>query len=290
MVSRYAKVTVLPGVCLTEQYEPLLVAQPRARGEVSASFDGASGESRLRDLRQSGSARALFPRTPSRSLQMVLTNTSGGVTGGDRFRYDVGVRAGASVSITTQAAERAYRAQPGQTGRIDTTLRVGSGSRIAWLPQETILFEGCRFARRLRLEVEEGGSALLVEPLVFGRSAMGETLRDGSFDDRIEIRLAGRTVFLDRTRLVGDITASLDRPGVAGGARAAALLVLVGAGAVTSLARVRATLSATEGVSLLRPDLLVARLLADDAFTLRRSLVPLIEMLHEDVIPRPWMI
>lgn len=268
----------------------MLAMQPRARGEVRATFNYAHGGSRLCDLRQAGSARALFPRTPSRSLQMVLTNTSGGVTGGDRFRYDISAGSGARVTITTQAAERAYRAQPGETGRIDTVLRVGSGSRLAWLPQETILFEGCRFARRLLLDVSNDGSALLVEPLVFGRSAMGETLRDGSLDDRVEVRVADRTVFLDRTRLTGDIAEALDRPAVADGARASALLVLVGADAELRLPQVQSMLSGNEGVSLVAPNLLVARLLAEDAFTLRRSLVPLIETLHEDVIPRPWMI
>lgn len=264
--------------------------QPRARGEVRASFDCAEGKSRLSGLRQAGSARALFPRTPSSSLQMVLTNTSGGVTGGDRFKYDVFAQSGAKVTITTQAAERAYRAQPGQTGRIDTVLRVEAGSRLAWLPQETILFEGCRFARRLALDISENGSALLVEPLVFGRSAMGETLRDGMLDDRIEVTIAGKSTFLDRTLLTGDIAETLDRPAVADGARATALIVLVGADAERRLPQVQSMLAANEGVSLVAPNLLVARLLAEDAFTLRRSLVPLIEMLHEDVIPRPWMI
>ena len=69
---------------------------------------------------------------------MVLTNTSGGVTGGDRFRTEISVSDGANVSVTTQAAERAYRAQPGQVGRVDTTLRIGAGCRLNWLPQETV--------------------------------------------------------------------------------------------------------------------------------------------------------
>lgn len=290
LLNRYAERAVRTGVLLTKQLTTMLVSQPRARGEVRAVFDCAHGTARLSELRHSGSARALFPRTPSRALQMVLTNTSGGVTGGDRFRYDISTTGGAAVSVTTQAAERAYRAQPNQTGRIETTLQVCAGSRLSWLPQETILFEGCRFARRLSLDVEEGGAALLVEPLVFGRSAMGETIRAGALDDRIEIRSSGRLMFLDRTCLTGDISAALDRPAVADGAGASALIVLVGPTAEYHLPQIQAKLSGTEGASLLDPNLLVVRLLAEDAFTLRRSLVPLIEMLHEDVIPRPWMI
>jgi len=221
---------------------------------------------------------------------MVVTNTSGGVTGGDRFRTDISVEAGGHVSVTTQAAERAYRAQPGQVGRVHTSLRVGAAGRLSWLPQETILFDGCAFARRLTLDVEPGGSALLVEPLVFGRSAMGESVTCGALDDRIEITFGGKPVFLDRTTLTGDIAAALDRPAVAAGARASALVGLVSPRAEVMLPLVRDMLPASGGASLVRADLMVVRLLALDAFVLRRTLVPLIELLHDDVIPRPWMI
>jgi urease accessory protein len=221
---------------------------------------------------------------------MVLTNTSGGVTGGDRFRSDIAVTNGAEVTVTTQAAERAYRAQPDQTGRIDTKLRVDAGSRLNWVPQETILFDGCAFARRLTLDLSPGGTALIVEPVVFGRSAMGESVHAGSFDDRIEIRTDDTCVFLDRTRFEDDIAGRLDRPAIAAGARAAALVLFAGPAAEARLPAVRATLPETCGASLVRPDLMAARLLAEDAFALRRTLVPLIEALIDDTIPRPWMI
>lgn len=268
----------------------MTTSQPRARGEIRARFDRPAATQRLASLRQAGSSRALFPRTPSRSLQMVLTNTSGGVTGGDRFRTDVAVCDGATVTVTTQAAERAYRAQPGQVGRVTTTLRVDAGSCLNWLPQETILFDGCAFVRRLTLDVVPGASALLVEPLIFGRSAMGEAVKQGYFDDRIELRTEGRSLFLDRSRLSGDIAETLDRPAVAAGARASALILLYDGSAELRLEALREMLPDTAGASLIGPDLLVARILAEDAFLLRKSLVPVIEALHQDVIPRPWML
>jgi urease accessory protein len=47
---------------------------------------------------------------------------------------------------------------------------------------------------------------------------------------------------------------------------------------------------ATGGVSLIRSGVLFARLLAVDGFTLRQTLVPLIELLSAAPIPRTWMI
>ncbi len=268
----------------------MTTVQPRARGQVRVSFDAAHGVTRLERLRQAGSSRALVPRTPSKSLQMVLTNTSGGVTGGDRFRTEIAASDGAAVTVTTQAAERAYKAQPGQVGRIDTTLSVDARSRLHWLPQETILFDGCDFARRLILDVHDGGSALLVEPVVFGRSAMGEDVHTVRFSDRIDLYIDGISVFQVRTRLHGNLARALDRPAVADGARAMALVVFVDATAEAARDRLRPMLPQTAGVSLVRDTVLVARLLAGDAFELRKSLLPVIETLHGDTIPRPWML
>ena len=278
-----------PGGNVTELLKPMTTVQPRARGQVRASFDAARGVTRLATLRQAGSSRALFPRTASKSLQMVLTNTSGGVTGGDRFLNDISMTDGA-VTITTQAAERAYKAQPGQIGRIDTTLSVSGRGRLHWLPQETILFDGCNFSRRLSLEVSAGASALLVEPVVFGRSAMGEEVHSGAFSDQIDISIDKQVVFKDRTQLGGDIAAALGRRAVASGARAMAILVLVDDAVEVARDRLRPLLPETAGVSLVRDTVLVARFLATDAFELRKTLLPVIETLHGDQIPRPWMI
>lgn len=275
---------------MTELPNSFATLQPRAKGEVRARFDVRSGTTRLAGLRQSGSMRALFPRTQSATPQLVLTNTSGGVTGGDRFKTGVEVADGAQVTITTQTAERAYKAQPGETGRIVTTLTVGSDSRINWVPQETILFDGCAFQRRLTLDIAPGGSALLVEPLIFGRSAMGERLTRGLFDDRIEIRSGADLKFLDRTRLDGNIAATLDRPAMTQGGLAAALVVFVHPAAETRLDPVRHLLPETAGASLIDSDLLVARLVAEDAFMLRKTLMPLIAGLLDDTLPRPWIL
>ncbi len=267
-----------------------LDVQPRARGAVRVSFDDRDGVTRLRDLRQAGSLRALFPRNDAAHYQMVLTNTSGGITGGDRFTTEISVDGCAGVSVTTQAAERAYRAQPGETGRVETRLRVGPAARLNWLPQETILFDGCALRRRLTVGLHGPARALIVEPVVFGRTAMGERVIQGVFDDRIEVTQDGVPVLLDRVRLAGDVAAMLARPAVADGAGAMAVLVYVAPDADARLAAVRALLPETAGASLLREGLLVARCLARDSFELRRALIPVIDLLHDDILPRPWMI
>ena len=52
----------------------------------------------------------------------------------------------------------------------------------------------------------------------------------------------------------------------------------------------RTALPATGGASLVGEDMLLMRLLAPDSFLLRRTLVPILNRLIHNALPRPWMI
>jgi len=220
----------------------------------------------------------------------VLLNTAGGITGGDVFRFSGQASKGTTLTLTTQACERAYRAQPGPFGHVTNHLTVADGARLNWLPQETILFNGSALDRRLRIDLAPDASALLVEPVIFGRSAMGETLTDIRWQDRIELRRDGNPLFLDATRFTGDLHAHLSDPHIAKGAGAMALVVLVAPNAQGQLDPIRRMLPDNAGASLVHHDLLVIRLLAADGFNLRRVLMPVLRHLHTDALPRCWMI
>ncbi len=243
----------------------------------------------LQDLGQSGSLRALFPRPDGAFLQSVLINTAGGVTGGDRFSTSITARPRTRLSITTQAAERIYRAATGETATIANRIQVGTQARVNWLPQETILFQGCALRRTLHVELAPDASLLMVEPLVFGRKLMGETLTDAAFRDRIEISRNGQPLYLDAMALHGDISARLARAHVAGGAGAMASLVYVGKDAGAALDPLRAMIGDTGGASLISDGVMVLRLLAPDGYLLRKTLIPVLDLLSNDPLPRCWM-
>lgn len=243
----------------------------------------------LSDFRQSGSFKCLFPRSRGPALEAVLLNTAGGVTGGDQFTFSAHAAPATTLTLTTQACERAYKAQAGQVGRLRNRLKIASGARVNWLPQETILFNGSALDRHLRVDLAADAAFLMVEPLVFGRPAMGETLTDIRFRDRIEIRRDGTPLFLDAMALNGNAARHLARPNIANGAGAMALVVLVAANAEAHLAPLQDTLPDTAGVSLLHDDTLVLRLLAQDSFALRQTLLPVLHHLNGSPLPRCWM-
>ena len=263
---------------------------PRARGAIRLSAKQLGNRSVLDGFRQSGSYKCLFPRSDDTGLDAVLLNTAGGITGGDAFRFSGHAAAGTTLTLTTQACERAYKAQPGPHGQTNNHLQVDAKARLNWLPQETILFNGSALDRRLLIEMAPDATTLMVEPLVFGRAAMGETLTDIRLRDRIEIRRDGVPVFLDATRFSGDLNAHLARPHIANGAGAMALVVFASATAEGQLDRVRRMLPDSAGATLIQNDLLVIRMLAKNSFALRRALIPVLRHLNNDTLPRCWMI
>jgi urease accessory protein len=238
----------------------------------------------LDDLEQSGCIRLRMPRAEPRvAPSAVLINTAGGLADGDVIRLAAAWAPDTLAAITSQAAERIYRAREDQLdiqpASIETTLCVGAGATGVWLPQETILFDGGRYRRRIAVDVALGGRLLACESLIFGRRAMGERVTSGFVHDGWRVRHAGRLVLADALRLDGDFETLLDRPGVGRGARALATVLLVGEGAEACLEPARGTIAAigaTAGVSLVGP-VLVVRLLAADGADLRRDLTRILD-------------
>lgn len=253
-----------------------------------------TGTSVLGDLRHSGCLKALFPRSGEDRLNAVLINTAGGITGGDDLRISADVGEGSRLSLTTQAAERIYRASGDTAGRVHTSIRVADRAQLAWLPQETILYDNSALDRSLRITLAGDARCLVVETLVFGRTAMGESVRHLHLSDRIEIHRDGQPLFVDRMRLKGDAVAHLARRATGGGAVAMASVIFSTAvdspDAAAHLALLRAGLPVHAGASLIRPGLLFLRLTAPDSYDLRKTLLPVLAQLNDGPLPRTWMI
>ena len=264
--------------------------QPRARGRAEVSARLRGGVSRIGDLHQAGSSKLLFPQVRGAALQAVSLNTAGGVTGGDQFHMAARAEAGAHLVMTTQAAERVYRAQPGEVGQVQTRLTVAQGGRLDWLPQETILYNHAALHRRLDADLASGARLLAVEPLILGRSAMGEVVQQAQFRDCWRIRRDGALVFADNLSLSGDVQALMARSGTGGGAGALASLLLVDPDADLYLDRLRDAIGGQGGASLIRPGVLFARVLGTDGFDLRRALIPAVQALSGADIPKTWML
>ena len=203
-----------------------IFAANRARGAVDFDVRCDDGITRRGRLHESGSLRVRFPSPEDEGLSAVFVNTAGGVAGGDRFDIAISAGEGARLTVTTAAAEKVYRA-PDAPAQLDISLKAARRAHLAWLPQETILFDRAKIARRIDIDLAEDASLLLCEIVVFGRTAMGERMECGEFVDRWRLRRGGKLVFAETVRLDGDIGAKLARPAVAKGGLAIGTALIV---------------------------------------------------------------
>ena len=270
---------------------PTPAALERVRGVARVRVAGDGGTTRLVENFQSGSAKVRFPKPADRSvMDVVLLNTAGGLTGGDRISFSVAAGAGARATVTTQAAERIYRRRDGDV-EVETALAIEAGATLDWLPQETILFDRSSLRRRLAADLHPTGKLLAVEAIVLGRAAMGERVRSATLADSWRVRRGGALIFADGVRLDGDSVAILDGGATGGGAAAMATVLLVAPDAESALPAAREALAGAAGEvgASAWNGMLVARLLAVDSHALRADLTRLIETLRGTTMPRTWL-
>lgn len=284
-----------------ESPEPSAVRLQRCNGALVLGLAAdEDGKTRVAELYQSDPCRALFPHVELDDVfQAVMLTTSGGLAGGDRVAAKLSAGAGARALVTTQAAEKIYRARAGdrdETTILGVDIGVGEGAWLEWLPQETILFDGARFRRETRIELAESARLLAAEIVVFGRAARGERIARGSYFDRWRIHRGGRLVWADALTWTETPVAALDHPAGFAGAIAVATVVYAGEDAGKHLETARAALAAASsraGVTLVN-GLLVARFLGNDAQPLRNDLAQLWCSLRASAgnlparLPRTW--
>jgi urease accessory protein len=193
----------------------------------------------------------------------------------------------ARLTVTSAAAEKVYRSL-GPDTEINVRLEGGSGAAIAWLPQETILFDRMRLRRNIDVGLAGDAKLLMLEAIVFGRSATGESVMSGSLFDRWRVRVDGALVFADCVHLDGEIAKCLARRAVAGGGVAIATLLKIPGDddTVEVLRAMQSVFSGEVGVSAWN-GLMVGRLVAPTSAALRHDIIRILTALGTP-LPRLW--
>ncbi len=267
-----------------------IFAGNRAVGQIALAVDAAHGVSRRQRVYEAGSLRVRFPNAERPdTLEAVIINTAGGMTGGDSFGIDVAVGAGAGLTVTTAAAEKIYRSLGPET-EIAVRLDVASDARLAWLPQEAIVFDQVRLRRWIDVALAPGAQLLLAEAIVFGRAAMGEAVQSGSLTDRWRVKVGGALVFAETLRLDGTIAQHLARRAVAGsGVAVASILKIPGNEADVAAIRALARSFGGEVAASAWNGQAVVRLVAQDSAALRQDLMAVLTALDSLPLPRLWL-
>jgi urease accessory protein len=268
----------------------------RALGAGRIVLDGSERGTRIVDVFQQYPIRIMFPRTcGARVEEAVIMNASGGIAGGDRLETAVTLLGDASLAVTTQAAEKVYRALI-EPAHVTTRLKVSSGARLAWLPQETIVFDQARFRRETEIQLESGAEMLALEWLVLGRAAHGEELCGGFINDSWRVSIDGRLAWADSFRITDDVFPHLRRKALLSDTRAIATMVCSAPHPESRLEMLRriASRGACEFAATLVGGLVIGRFAAHRPADLRLSLQTLLQHFSHELghgpfrVPKMW--
>ena len=137
----------------------------------------------------------------------VLVHPPGGMVGGDRLEIDVDVEADAHALLTTPGATRFYRSA-GEVAVQSLAVRAAAGSRLEWLPLETIAYSGCLAENRARFELAPGAEMIGWDVTALGLPAAEQPFVRGRFTQ--DLALPGS--WLERGTMRGEDPRLLESP------------------------------------------------------------------------------
>jgi len=266
----------------------------RAHGTAEMVLAGSDKGTRITDIFQQSPLRIMFPRSEGGPIgESVLINTAGGVAGGDRLDCGVTALAGASIAVTSQAAEKVYRAL-NEPAHIATRLTACEAAKLAWLPQETIFFNCARLNRRTEIDLSSGTELLALESLVLGRVAHGEDVVGGYISDSWRVRKDGRLIWADTFRATDETFSHLHRKALLSNCRAVGTLVYFGPdldARLSSLRDIAHSLACEcRCAATLVGGLIVVRFAAALSSDLRHALRRLLRQFGDELGPGPFQV
>jgi urease accessory protein len=171
-------------------------------------------------------------------------------------------------------------------------LKARESARLAWLPQETIVFNGARIHRTTEIELFSGAELLALEWLVLGRAAHGEIVVGGSITDSWRVKKDSRLIWADSFRVSDETFPHLNRKALLSDCNAIATLVYFGPHLDRRLELLRQILSSLEcdcAVTLVS-GLIVARFAAEQSSDLKLALRSFLQQFEPEFSSGPFRV
>ncbi len=262
----------------------------RANGCARVVLSGSEEGTRVIEVYQRSPVRILFPRACDRMVkEAVLVNTAGGIAGGDSLRTTVIALSDASIAVTSQAAEKVYRAL-NAPAYVTTRLKACRAARLAWIPQETIVFNSARISRKTEIELGSGAELLALEWLVLGRAAHGEQMVSGQIADSWRVKKDGRLIWMDTFRITDAMFPDLHRKALLSNFSTLATLVYFGLYLETRMSFLRELARSLDChcAATSVGGLIIVRFAAQASSSLRLGLRHFLEQLSCELGPGPF--
>lgn len=226
-----------------------------------------------------------------------LIHPPGGVVGGDELNLSVNVNKQAHALITTPAATKFYGGN-GFQAKQKQTINVDAGCKLEWLPQETIFYSGCEANTSTIVNLQSDAQFIGWEIICLGRPASKDFFDKGYCRQQIEVWRDDKPIVIERSRLQGgddllNATWGLQNHIVTG-------TMIVTSTNKNVLNKVRENIEQQNAdnlndeslinmkiTSTLIKDVLICRVLADQAEAARESFISIWKTLRPETMQRP---
>ncbi len=174
------------------------------QGSLRLSFARREGRTVLAGRYTSspfGAVRANYP-DGSGVPEVQITNPSGGILGGDLLEMEISLAPGSSVTLLTQAANKAYR---GETASQRAHFRIGEGAFLEYLPHHLIPYAGSDYLQETTFDLTPDSTLITWDACAAGRVARAERFAFGTLHNRTRISRDGVPEVVDGFELAGGI-------------------------------------------------------------------------------------
>jgi urease accessory protein len=131
-----------------------------------------------------------------------LHNLSGGVLGGDQLEMSIELGPQAYAQLTSTSATRLYRSRPQRPpARQTTTVKVGDGGLLEYLPDPLIPFAGARYQQVTSIELGDDAGLFWWETISPGRMAHDELFAYDLLQIDLNITTRNKPLAIERVKL-----------------------------------------------------------------------------------------
>ncbi|MCL5974550.1 MAG: urease accessory protein UreD [Gammaproteobacteria bacterium] len=253
-----------PVLPITQQIEKPAINQLMTGWDASLKllFDSRSAKTILARRQHHGPLviqKILYPEG-NNPAHGVIIHPPGGVAGGDSLQLTVEMQSGSSALLTTPGATKWYKSA-GRRASQHIAMTVAENSRLEWLPQENIVFDGADVALNTQIQLTENAVFAGWEVVCLGRQASGECWNSGRFRQQLSIKRDSKLIWNETALLKPDSALLTSIAGLRSQVVFGSLVVAAGntpAEILKDCQQITLDSTATYGVSAL-PDIFTAR-------------------------------
>ena len=237
---------------------------------------------------QSGCCKILNPKNYNEFKELVLINTSGGITCNDNIETNVVIN-NSQLSVCTQAAEKIY-AGIGDPARVEININLNN-STMYWLPKELILFDNSKLRRNININLLDNSNLIFCETTIFGRKAMSEKIKNISFSDQWKIYSNSSIKHFEAINIKGSTIDNFKNNYTFSNQSSLSTILIFG-DIVHQLESVLRKVKKNLGNHFCEmtkfDDKIIIRCLADDNYDLKKTLNIIMKNVINDKLPKSW--